>query len=59
MNKGIVVRNKGVLSNTGYKIITNVLWICAIGSMVGLFIVAKELRNEVKNIKRELIIHRK
>ena len=59
MNKGIVVRNKGVLSNTGYKIITNVLWICAIGSMLGLFIVTRELRNEVKDIKRELILHRK
>ena len=59
MNKGIVVRNKGVLNNTGYKIITNVLWICAIVSMLSLVIIARELRTEVKDIKRELILHRK
>lgn len=59
MNKGIVVRNKGVLSNKGYKIITNVLWICAIVSMLSLVIIARELRTEVKDIKRELILHRK
>ena len=59
MNKGIVVRNKGILNNTGYKIITNVLWICAIVSMLSLIIIARELRTEVKDIKRELILHRK
>ena len=59
MNKGIVINNKGVLSNKAFERITNVLWICAIGSMLGLFIVARELRKEVKDIKRELILHRK
>ena len=59
MNKRIVVNNKGVLSNRGYKIITNVLWIVAIGLMIGVLILTKELSSEVKDIKRELIQHRK
>ena len=51
--------NKGVMSNKGFERITNILWVCAIISMIGVLIVAKELRKEVKDIKRELIIHRK
>ena len=45
--------------NKRIKVIENVLWICAIVSMLSLVIVARELRNEVKDIKRELILHRK
>ena len=59
MNKGVVANNKGILSNKGFERITNLLWICAIGSMLGLFIVARELRREVKEVKEELILHRK
>lgn len=51
MNKRIVVNNKGVLSNKGYKIITNVLWVLAIVSMVGLLIGIKELSKDVKELK--------
>lgn len=50
---------KGILTNKGYKIITNVLWIVAVLSMIGLLIVTKELSSEVKDIKKELILHRK
>lgn len=50
---------KGILTNKGYKIITNVLWIVAVMSMIGLSIATKILSNEVKDIKRELILHRK
>ena len=59
MNKGVVINNKGVLSNKGFERITNLLWVLAIMSMLGVLIVAKELRGEVKDIKRELIQHRK
>lgn len=59
MNKGVIANNKGILSNKGFNIITNVLWILAIVSMVGLLVVARELRREVKDIKTQLIIHRK
>ena len=45
--------------NKRIKVIENVLWVFAIVSMLSLVIVARELRNEVKNIKRELILHRK
>ena len=59
MKKGVVANNKGVLSNKAFERITNILWVCAIMSMMGVLIVAKELRKEVKDIKRELILHRK
>ena len=45
--------------NKRIKVIENVLWVFAIVSMVSLIIIARELRNEVKDIKRELILHRK
>ena len=45
--------------NKRIKVIENVLWVFAIVSMLSLVIIARELRTEVKNIKRELIIHRK
>ena len=45
--------------NKRIKVIENVLWVFAIGSMLSLVIIARELRTEVKNIKRELILHRK
>ena len=59
MRKGVVANPKGVMSNKGFERITNLLWICAIMSMMGVLIVAKELRKEVKDIKRELIQYRK
>lgn len=58
MNK-VNSNNKGVLSNKGYERITTILWIVAIVGMVGLLIATKILSNEVKDIKRELILHRK
>ena len=45
--------------NKRIKVIENVLWVFAIVSMLSLIIIARELRNEVKDIKRELILHRK
>ena len=45
--------------NKRIKVIENVLWVFAIVSMLSLVIVARELRTEVKDIKRELILHRK
>lgn len=42
---------KGILTNKGYKIITNVLWVLAIVSMIGLLIITKELSSEVKELK--------
>lgn len=51
MKKGIVVNNKGILTNKGFEIITNVLWVLAIVSMIGLLIGIKELSKDVKELK--------
>ena len=40
--------------NKRIKVIENVLWVFAIVSMLSLIIIARELRTEVKDIKREL-----
>jgi hypothetical protein len=42
---------KGILTNKGYKIITNVLWIVALLGMIGLLIITKQLSSEVKELK--------
>lgn len=42
---------KGILTNKGFEIITNILWVLAIVSMVGLLIVVKELSTDVKELK--------
>jgi hypothetical protein len=51
--------NNKVLSNKGFEIITNILWVLAIVSMIGLLIVVKELSTDVKDIRKELIQYRK
>lgn len=48
MNK-VNSNNKGVMNNETYERITTILWIVA----------TKILSNEVKDIKKELILHRK
>ena len=50
---------KGILTNKGFEIITNILWVLAIVSMIGLLIVVKELSTDVKDIRKELIQYRK
>ena len=52
--KGVITNQKGVLSNKGYKIITNVLWIVAIGSMIGLGVAIYQLKVLTKEIRTEL-----
>lgn len=42
---------KGILTNKGYKIITNVLWVVALLGMIGLYIATKQLSSEVKELK--------
>lgn len=42
---------KGILTNKGFEIITNILWVLAIVSMIGLLIVVKELSTDVKELK--------
>ena len=42
---------KGILTNRGYKIITNILWVVAVLGMIGLYIATKELSKEVKELK--------
>ena len=54
MNKKIITNQKGVLSNRGYKIVTNVLWIVAIISMVGLGVAIYQLKVLTKEIRTEL-----
>jgi hypothetical protein len=53
------MKKEVVTNNKGYKTITNVLWVVAVLSMMGLLIATNELSKEVKDIKRELILHRK
>lgn len=57
--KRIVANQKGILTNKGFEIITNVLWVLAIVSMIGLLIGIKELSKDVKDIRNELIKYRK
>lgn len=52
--KGIITNQKGILTNKGYKIITNILWIVAMISMVGLGIAIYQLKVLTKEIRTEL-----
>ena len=41
----------GYISNKGFKIIEGIIWTLAIVGMIGLLIVVRELRSEVKELK--------
>ena len=53
------MKKEEVVNNKGYKTITDIMWIVAVLVMIGLLIATNELSKEVKDIKRELILHRK
>ena len=45
---------KGIITNKGYKRITNVLWIIAVLGMIGLLILTNQLSKDVKELKHSL-----
>lgn len=55
MKKGVVINNKGVLSNKGYKDIMEgiafVLWVVAVLGMLSVLYEVRGLQREVKELK--------